>query len=255
MFSFMAFTASLDIIVTLSQALELNWSSIVQPPEELPLQQSSLQSSLQSSSLQSSLQQQPIGIQAVDDTAITISGESVDIDVLANDILPNNTNINNINNENISIELRERGNNGICVVHDDTKFVVYYPMHRYAGYDRCVYILCHHTDTGNDDDDDCDVATVTITIVKSQVQEGFVPAVEENNDRPLPSIEEVLDGLDVVVDTGRPESEPAIEEEKGEDSNDWNPLDLNDVLLEDNESENKCRDIGQIAAQGKQHSL
>eukprot|EP00956_Cyclotella_meneghiniana_P025942 scaffold55148_cov49-Cyclotella_meneghiniana.AAC.11 len=213
-------------LIASSHAFELNWSSIVQTSEDPPpLQQLSLE------------QTQPISIQAVDDTAITISGESVDIDILANDILPNGN--------NVSIKLRERGNNGICVIHDDTQFIVYYPMHRYAGYDECQYILCDTSDSSSSEDN-CDVATVTVTIVKStEFQQEEIEVDGNRPVLPLPSVEEILDGLDV---TGLPETKPPIEEEKG-DSNDFNLLDLNDAVVVEDSNDTTCRDLGQVAAQ------
>jgi hypothetical protein len=150
--------------ISTSSALELEWGTTVEAPEtpEVPTQQ------------------QKEHIQAVDDQAITIAGESVDIDVLANDL------IHSADPSSLSLSLMLRGRNGYCVVHEETDFIVYYPKHRYAGYDECEYVVC-------DADKVCDSAKVTITIVKA------VAFNEESTASPdRPAIDEILDGLNIT---------------------------------------------------------
>lgn len=159
-----------------SKAFELHWVTTVEAPEtpEQPTQQ------------------QKEHIQAVDDQAITIAGESVDINVLANDV------IHSADPNSLSLSLRSRGRNGYCVLHEETDFLVYYPKHRYAGYDECEYIVC-------DAEKVCDSAKVSITVVKA-LQFGDEPSLDPDR----PAIDEILDGLNI---TGRPleiEEEPAV---------------------------------------------
>ena len=168
-------------------------------------------------------QEQQEHILAVNDQAITISGESVDIDVLSNDI------IHSTDKSNLLLSLRSRGKNGYCVIHEDTNFIVYYPKHRYAGYDECVYLLC-------DGDNFCDSAKVIVTIVKAV--EFFDETLPDPN---RPTIDEILEGLDIAAnnDVGDkpapPNShKPAIDHipakpkpPKG-DSNDMSLIDFNE---------------------------
>lgn len=160
------------------KAIELDWGTTVEAP----------------ATPDEPTQQQKQYVQAVNDQAITISGESVDIDVLSNDV------INSASTSSLSLSLTTRGRNGYCVVHDDTDFIVYYPKHRYAGYDECEYVVC-------DEDNFCDSATVTITIVKA------LELNEETtvSDPDRPSIDEILDGLNITGQPSKPHM-PAKEE-------------------------------------------
>lgn len=146
-------TILLSRITQASSAFRFEWMTTVEAPQT-PKEPTALEKE---------------HIQAVDDQAITIAGESVDIYVLANDV------IHSSDKSSLSLSLERRGRNGYCVIHDDTDFVIYYPKHRYAGYDECEYTVC-------DQDGFCDSAKVTVTIVKAT--EANADSSSSNPDRP-----------------------------------------------------------------------
>jgi hypothetical protein len=153
--------------ITHSSAFEFKWITTVGEPEPFI----------------EPTQEQKEHIQAVDDQAITISGESVDIDVLGNDVL------HSTDRNSLTMKLKLRGRNGYCVIHEGTDFIIYYPKHRYAGYDECEYEVC-------DQDGFCDSAKVVIDIVK------LASSDEESTsspDRPAIATEEIIGDL---IDVG-----------------------------------------------------
>jgi hypothetical protein len=155
----------LSRIAPASSAFRFEWMTTVEAPED-PKEPTALQKE---------------HIQAVDDQAITIAGESVDIYVLANDV------IHTVDESSLSLSLESRGRNGYCVINDGTDFIIYYPKHRYAGYDECEYTVC-------DQDGFCDSAKVTVTIVKAT--EANADSSSSNPDRP--AVEETIGDNDQV---------------------------------------------------------